>query len=128
MRAFKTAIITGAKTQVNTVAVSGVNALISRETFNPPISENDINSHTLNIIPDGDIIPRVDDAGNLVQNIRCPHPFSPSMCHSAEQTLCELAFTCGSFGRSVFCQCTSIYGYPEPIQNGTKTWAEACGF
>ena len=44
-------IITGAQTDIPAVAVSGPNAMLSRLSFEPPLSVEALNSKTFNIIP-----------------------------------------------------------------------------
>lgn len=84
------AIITGAQTNTNTVAISGVNALIARDALDPPISPDDIDLHTLNVAPRLDLIPKLDDQGALIQNIACRvSNFAPLDCHSSFRTQCE---------------------------------------
>ena len=122
-----TAIITGAQTGVSTIALSGPNAMLSRHTFDPPLTADQLNTRVINIIPDRDIVPRIDDPGSLVQRIFCrAPPYSLFGCHSGHRSLCELSFQCGSEGRPINCWCVSKYGYPKPIQNGTLSWDEAC--
>ena len=58
------------------------NTLISRETFHPPISEHALNKYTLNIIPDRDIVPMIDDPTQNYQRINCGAPDNdPFNCH-----------------------------------------------
>ena len=76
------AMITGAQLRVPSIAISGVNSLISRETFDPPISEEALNQYTLNIIPDRDIVPMIDDPAQNYQRINCGAPGNdPFNCH-----------------------------------------------
>ena len=121
------AIITGAQTNTTTVAISGLNAMLSRRTFDPPLSEEALNTHVFNLIPDRDPIAHVDDPGRLYQRTDCRAPKNSFFgCHSMWRNVCELSFQCGTMGRPVLCWCVSKYGYPEPIQNGTQTFAEVC--
>lgn len=53
------AIITGAQTDANTVAFSGMGATLSRETFDPPIQLEKLNAQTFNFIPERDYIARI---------------------------------------------------------------------
>jgi lipase ATG15 len=76
------AMISGAQLQVPSIAISGVNTLISRETFDPPISEEDLDKYTLNIIPDRDLVPMIDDPAQNYQRINCSAPRNdPFNCH-----------------------------------------------
>ena len=53
------AIITGAQTDAFTVAISGMGATLSRETFDPPLELEKLNAQTFNFIPERDYIARV---------------------------------------------------------------------
>jgi len=119
------AIISGAQLKVLTVAISGVNAMLSRKTFDPPIEPEDLNQYTFNVVPDSDPIPRVDDLARLYQRIECgASGNSIFACHAIARTLCEILYRCG--GRVPLCHCTTDYGYPEPSPIGNRTFEEAC--
>jgi lipase ATG15 len=121
------AIITGAQTRANAVGISGLNGGLSRHTFDPPVSEEALNNRVFNVIPDRDIISRIGDRSRLFQEIQCRAPMNSLLgCHSMWRSVCELAYTCGTIDRPVLCRCVTQFGYPEPIQNGTRTFAEAC--
>lgn len=101
--------------------------MMSRQTFDPPITVQQLNSRVLNVIPDRDIIAAIDDPANLYQRIECRAPVNDLFgCHSMYRSLCEYAYQCGSNGRPVLCWCVSKYGYPIPEQYGNTTWEEAC--
>lgn len=122
-------IITGAQTGVAAVALSGPNALLSRTSFDPPITEEALDKHTFNIIPDRDIVPRFDDKAKLNQAIRCTAPFNDFIgCHDGRRSVCEIIFTCGTGSRPALCDCVTEFGYPEPTprEGVTTTFAEAC--
>ncbi len=121
------AIITGAQTNTTTIAISGLNAMISRRTFTPPISEEALNTHVFNIIPDRDPIAAVDDPGRLFQRTECRAPKNSFFgCHSMWRSVCEISYQCGTMARPVLCWCVTKYGYPEPIQNGTRSFTDVC--
>ena len=65
------AIITGSQSKTNAVAISGPNAKLSRDSFYPPLSVDDLNTYTFNVIPNRDPIPMIDDVARLYQNIDC---------------------------------------------------------
>merc|ERR1712238_198841 len=122
------AFLTAAQTHVKAIALSGVNAMMSRFTFGPEaVTVDDLNEYTFNIIPRYDIVPRIDDVAQNFQHIRCLSK-SPNFiqCHINTRSLCELLFTCGSGGRPVLCQCTKRFGYPEPKTDGNQSFAEQC--
>mmetsp|Transcript_13159 Transcript_13159/g.21355 ORF Transcript_13159/g.21355 Transcript_13159/m.21355 type:complete len:955 (-) Transcript_13159:75-2939(-) len=122
------AIISGAQTQKPTIALSGVNAMLSRRTFNPPITEDQLNKYTFNIIPERDLIPMIDDVAMLSQNINCRAPFNSIFgCHTALRSVCEILYTCGTQSRPALCECARQYGYPQPTQvGGNQTFNQAC--
>jgi lipase ATG15 len=121
------AIISGAQTNTTTVALSGLNAMLSRRTFDPPISKEALDTHVFNVIPDRDPVAHVDDPGRLFQRTECRAPKNSFFgCHSMWRSICELSHKCGSMNRPVLCWCVSKYGYPEPIQNGTRSFSEVC--
>jgi len=121
------AIITGAQTEASAVAISGINAMLSRDTFDPPLTKEQINTRTFNVIPDRDIIASLGGKGRLYQNVDCQAPMnSLAGCHSMWRTICEIEYQCGSGDRPVLCRCNRLYGYPPPEQNGTRTFDQAC--
>jgi lipase ATG15 len=63
----------------------------------------------------------------LFQNAKCDAPKNNLFgCHSMWRSVCEINYRCGTNGRPVVCKCVSQFGYPEPVQNGTRTFEEAC--
>lgn len=121
------AMISAAQSNTTAVALSGVNSVLPRMSLDPPLSLHAINTQTFNVIPDRDLVANIGDAGRLNGRIKCRAPMSSlSGCHSMWRTLCELLYSCGSAPRKPLCRCALNYGYPEPIQNGTRTFADAC--
>lgn len=123
------AVISGAQTRANAVAISGLNGGLSRHTFEPPLTHEQLDTRVFNVIPDRDIIARIGDRSRLFQEIDCKAPANSLLgCHSMWRSVCELMYTCGtrSGDRPVLCRCVQNFGFPEPIQNGTRTFAEAC--
>ena len=54
------------------------------------------------IVPDFDIVPRVDLHVGTVQNINCLGSVSAADCHSCTRSCCELIRSCGDpFGRTL---------------------------
>ena len=125
------ALITGAQTNTTAVGLSAPNALLSRDSFNPPISEETLDTYTFNIIPARDVIPMLDDTAELFQQIECRAPANEFYdCHTSSRSLCDLAYYCGSGSdRPVLCGCPDM-GYPEPTpiagSGSSETFAEAC--
>ena len=122
------AMITGAQASLSAVALSGPNVMLSRNTFDPPITVEAINTLLFNIVPKNDPVPAFDDKGPLFQNIDCTAPISSlGACHSSLRSLCEVLHTCGSENRAVMCECHTELGYEKPDAIGNRTFEEACG-
>ena len=121
-------MITGAQTHTPAVGLSGPNTIITRKTLYPPVSVDDLNSYTFNIIPDRDPVPMIDDPARNIQHIACLAPSNNFIdCHTSVRSLCEIQYTCGSGpNRPTLCDCALYYGYPEPEPTGDRTFAEAC--
>lgn len=93
--------------------------MLSRKSFEPPLTVEQLDKRVINIIPDRDIVPRIDDPGNLFQKIECRAPMNSVIgCHDRLRTFCEYDFSCGSQGRPFLCLCATEYSYPEPIKSG----------
>jgi lipase ATG15 len=76
------AMISGAQQEVPSIALSGPNAVISRRTFNPPITPGALERYTFNIVPDRDVVPRLDDLSQNYQRINCRSGLNdPLSCH-----------------------------------------------
>jgi lipase ATG15 len=122
------AIITGAQAAIPAVALSGPNAKISGKSFDPPVTEEQLNRYTFNIRPDRDIVSRFDDVANNFQNIRCEADANDFMgCHGFVRSLCELMYTRGTGTRPAICECHTLYGYPKPFTDGDENFDELCG-
>ncbi len=120
-------MITGAQTKVPSVALSGPNNIISRRTFDPPLSVYDLDKYTFNIVPDRDPVPRIDDLAENYQRIQCRSaPNKPVDCHYGLRSLCEILYTCGSQGRPIPCFCVDEYDYEEPQSLNGKQFSEVC--
>jgi lipase ATG15 len=120
-------MITGAQMEIPSIGLSGPNNMISRNTFDPPISIEALNKYTFNIVPDRDPVPRIDDLAQNYQPIDCrADPNKPVDCHSAKRSVCEILFTCGSSGRPVPCFCVNDYGYEEPASIHGKSFSDYC--
>ena len=91
--------------------------MLSRDTVEPPLTMEQLNKRVINVIPNRDIVPLIDDPGNLFQKIECRAPMNSIMgCHDLMRTFCELEFSCGSQSRQFPCFCVNHYGYPEPMK------------
>ncbi len=100
------AMISGAQSQVPAVALSGPNAVISRRTFSPPVSIQNLERYTFNIVPDRDVVPRLDDLSQNYQRIKCRSGLNdPLSCHFGRRSMCEVLLQCGSKGRPIPCHC-----------------------
>jgi len=121
------AIIVGAQTPAHAVAISGPSAELNHLALLPQVSLEALNTNVLNVVPDRDLIARLGGQGRLVQKIACKAPVNSLFgCHSMWRSVCEIAFACGTEGRAVFCRCIRDFGYPLPIQNGTRSFDQAC--
>jgi len=122
-------LITGAQTKIPAIAISGPNNKLSRKTFDPIFSLDDTKQFLFNVIPERDIVPRVDDRGMQHQEIRCrARPNDLFGCHSAIRSLCEIMYTCGSYNRPPLCECATNFGYPEAKQvGGNQSYTDICG-
>lgn len=119
------ALISGAQTGLTSIGISAPNALLSRRTFG--ITKQALKTHTFNVIPNRDPVPRIDDVSDLYQRIECrTDPANFLGCHNVGRTLCELQYMCGSGDRPTLCSCVQKFGYPKPTQLGNRTFEEAC--
>ena len=50
------ALITGAQANVSAVGFSAPNAMLSRDSFIEPITVEQLNTYTFNVVPDMDIV------------------------------------------------------------------------
>ena len=121
------AMISGAQTRTPTVSISGPGPVLPRKVFHPPLTEESIDSNVYNFIPDRDYIARLGGRPMFYQNAICMESNNNLFgCHSMWRSFCEINYRCGSNGRPVACRCAKRFGYPKPIQNGTRTFEEAC--
>jgi lipase ATG15 len=121
------AMITGAQTEIPSIGVSGPNAMLSRKTFDPPVSVDALNKFTFNIVPDLDPVPRFDDIAQNYQRIECRASKSRFFdCHMVQRTLCEILYTCGSEGRPIPCACVNKYDYDLPTSINGKNFSDYC--
>ena len=126
-------MISGAQQKVPAVALSGPNAVISRRTFRPSISKSDLEKYTFNIVPDRDIVPRLDDLSQNYQRINCRTGLNdPIGCHFATRSICEILLSCGSKGRPIPCECVgaamqSIYTDSLVLNEGLNSTTTTIG-
>lgn len=125
------AFITGAQTKTPAIGLSGPNNRLSRKTFDPKISEDALDEYTFNIVPDRDPVPRIDDLSELYQRIHCTAPKNnPVDCHTASRSLCEILVKCGNnpstSTRPIFCECSKVFGYPDPVALGDVSITDVC--
>lgn len=108
--------------------------MLSRSSFDPPLSAEALDSKTFNIIPERDVVAMIDDKAQNVQSIRCETSLEDVVgCHDSTRSLCEIIYSCGSgFGisrRPVLCECVTLFNYPEPIpvsEATNMTFSEFC--
>lgn len=112
------AAMVGAKTQTRAVSFSGPGLLYSRGRFG--VDASDVRDNVLTFKPRKDIVPRVDELGGMVQELRCKQK-SPMGCHSSFTHICELYLSCGDTRRrnwAVNEQCLSYQALPEDDEDG----------
>ena len=122
-------LITAAQTGIPGIAISGPNNMLSRETFSPAFTRDDITQFLFNVIPERDIVPRIDDVGMQHQEIRCRAKKNDLFgCHSSIRSLCEIMYSCGSGNRPPLCECATKFGYPEAMfVQGNQSYTDVCG-
>jgi lipase ATG15 len=121
------AMISGAQTGVQAIAVSGPNAMLSGLSFTPQVLPDQLDKYTFNVVPDNDPVPRFDDLAQNYQRIQCNAPASSIIgCHSILRTLCELQYRCGTGDRPAICECNTVFGYPKPLTIGDGEFDELC--
>ena len=127
------AMISGAQSKVPAIALSGPNAVLSRRTFSPTVSLEALDKYTFNIVPDRDIVPRLDDLAQNYQRIKCRSGLSdPISCHFGARSLCEVLLQCGSKGRPIPCKCARAYediytdSLVESVFNSGETLDQEC--
>ena len=109
------------------VALSGPNAMLTRQSFDPKVSAEALDSKTFNIIPERDLVPMIDDVAQNYQSIRCEAGLVDFIeCHGATRSLCEILYTCGNGDRPIPCECVTQFGYNEPEALGGVDFATAC--
>jgi len=123
------AFITGAQTNVTAISLSAPNAMLSRTSFDPPITADALDKRTFNIIPDRDMVPMIDDRAQDYEKIRCTTELN---CHSPTRSLCEILYACGTpYNVPFLCECVANFSYPEPTRrNGSDpsiSFRDACG-
>ena len=121
------AIISGAQSKTMAIALSGPGARISGKSFHKPVTYDELNQYTFNIVPDRDVVARFDDLADNFQKIRCNAPANDFFaCHDFVRSFCQIIYTCGTGIRPAICECHTKYGFPEPITDGNETFANAC--
>lgn len=104
------AAMVGAKTQSRAVSFSGPGLLYSRDRFG--LTDREIKDYVLTIKPRKDIVPRVDELGGLVQDIRCKRTTLMG-CHSTFTHICELYLSCGDHLKRNWINQTECIEYNE---------------
>lgn len=124
------AMISGAQSGIPAVALSGPNAVLSGKSFDPPVTRDELNRYTLNIVPERDLVAKFDDLARNFQNIRCrSDPQDFVACHDFFRSFCEIIYTCGNDDRPAVCNCVLDYGYDPPTAddpNEERSFAEVC--
>mmetsp|Transcript_2940 Transcript_2940/g.4284 ORF Transcript_2940/g.4284 Transcript_2940/m.4284 type:complete len:997 (+) Transcript_2940:1325-4315(+) len=79
--------------QLRAITFSAPGIVYSSRKFGT--SWDSINEHVVNIVPQNDLVPQVDQNGGLIQHIHCPG--TPISCHKIGTTSRELLKSCGDF-------------------------------
>jgi len=113
------ALISAVQANVPGIGVSAPNAMLSRRSFDPPLTVTSLDELTFNVVPHTDIVPQCDDLAQNYQQVRCLADTGTwwedaVSCHDSRRTLCELIFMCGTQNRPALCECHYEFGYPKP--------------
>jgi len=63
----------------------------------PPISSSALTRGSVTVVPQNDVVPKIDAQTGSVLHIECPHK-EAAKCHSITSTMCELLASCGDGG------------------------------
>ena len=114
------AMINGAQTGYPAIGISGVNARLTSRSL-PDVNTRNLDKLTFNVIPDRDLVPRLDDVSRNSQKIRClANEADVAGCHMVSRTLCELLYICGSKGRPIPCECITDFCYTGVLDEDDK--------
>ena len=72
-------MITGAQTEIPAIGLSAPSIMYVRKTFEPEITVDALNKYAFNIVPEGDIMPQIDDLTKHYQSIKCTAPANKKM-------------------------------------------------
>lgn len=96
------ATIVGRELGINAVSFAGPGVSLTGVKLGFSKSANDAYRRSLAILPDHDIVSRVDEHTGTVQHVRCRGATGAVACHSITRLCCELIATCGdALGRSL---------------------------
>jgi lipase ATG15 len=88
----------GARLGLEAVVFSSPGLYYNQRRFG--FTEESLMLHTLNVVPENDLVPAVDQQKGAVQHIRCHH--SAPTCHALQVTLCTLHTVCGDQRKRVW--------------------------
>lgn len=84
--------IVGARNGLISITFSAPGLLFSRHKLK--IDLKLLNSASINVIPDNDLVPKIDKSAGLSQSIDCKEDYV--MCHNIQRTVQQLIRSCGS--------------------------------
>mmetsp|Transcript_82346 Transcript_82346/g.128572 ORF Transcript_82346/g.128572 Transcript_82346/m.128572 type:complete len:175 (-) Transcript_82346:222-746(-) len=87
----------GTKVPAITFSSPGVSAtrmLVAKDSKDGEGAEDTLHRMTYTVVPDNDVVPRVDYQLGIQIPISCKD--NPLGCHSSGETLCDLVYSCGS--------------------------------
>lgn len=91
------AVAIGALLQIPSVTFSAPGLLATSAILDPSPDLRDMRHFGVNVVPDKDLVPRVDSQSGVVMQIDCPL-VNPLGCHSLATTMCEILASCGDGG------------------------------
>lgn len=101
--------IAGQLLGIPSVSISGPGSVLTGAKLGVEPSPDNYNGAMV-IVPDFDVVPRVDSNVGTVQNIACMGSTSAAKCHTCLRTCCHLADRCGDpYGRR-FLGCDALRG------------------
>lgn len=92
----------------NSISLSGPGISMTSNIYDPVGFNRNFYSSFIDIIPDMDIVPRVERSGGATYRINCRAGAFP--CHNSERSLCTAMITCRVPGYKQYCELT---GYTE---------------
>ena len=104
------AIVAASRLKIQAVAFNAPNAKLAHLKFETSLQ--DLNTYTINVIPDRDYVPMVDFPSDHSQDYHCNAPgnvMAPTLaCHMPLRVTCEIEWLCGTMGRPHITDCDTL--------------------